>query len=220
MLKSKWLIAILITSSIPETARASGQWILIEKPGPKPQGIEANAIKMTSREKNKISSLANTTMNQEKKGSVLETQTKQQEGRKWIIGIGGGTRIGLGEPTYPEIYSRAGYLVTKNLSVSIRPRYIFGNIDGNSNQNSQGAFQMPATIDIKPNGRISPYAGVGLALNTDSSRHIDAMIIGGIDVRMTKRLSADASIKYIFQSELIDNNNRDIEASAVVYYRF
>lgn len=79
---------------------------------------------------------------------------------------------------------------------------------------------MPLTLDVKPNGAVSPYIGAGLATNTDSTGKTNALLSGGLDIRIWQSLRADASINYVFQSTSVDSNGRDIEGSVVLYYRF
>jgi hypothetical protein len=153
-------------------------------------------------------------------GAEAEADLKAPEPSRRIVGLGAGARIGFGEPTYPEVYGRFGYAFSKDVGVSVRPRYIFGNLDLAGNRNSEGAFQMPLTIDYKPLGPVNPYLGAGIATNTDSTGETNVMISAGIDVRLIKNLRADASINYIFESSRYDQNGRDIEASVVLYYKF
>ena len=79
---------------------------------------------------------------------------------------------------------------------SIRPRHIFGNIDLVENRNSEGAFQMPITIDVKPLGPVNPYFEGGIATNTDSTGETNGMLSGRIDVRLmgTSKFTRFASL--------------------------
>ena len=138
----------------------------------------------------------------------------------WILGIGGGARIGIGEPTYPVIYGRLGRIIDKNVAISVRPRYIFGNIDEQGESNNQGAFQMPLTVDLKPTSWLSPYLGFGIATNTDSTGKTDAMMSLGADISLSRNIAIDLGLSYIFQSSNLDANNRDLELDAMIYWRF
>jgi opacity protein-like surface antigen len=136
------------------------------------------------------------------------------------MGLGGGVRIGIGndEPTYGMVYGRIGREIGKDAALSLRPAYIFGNVNSDGSSNNQGAFQMPLTLDIYPNSPVSPYAGVGVATNTDSSGNADAMITAGLDINLVKHLSLSLGLNYIFDSS--DQDNKDVEAFTVLYYRF
>ena len=136
----------------------------------------------------------------------------------WIVGLGGGARIGIGEPTYGMLYGRIGREISKKAALSLRPAYVFGNNDSEGSSNNQGAFQMPLTLDLYPNSPVSPYAGVGVATNTDSNGNAEAMITAGLDINVVKHLSLSLGLNYIFESS--DKDNRDIEAFTVLYYRF
>ena len=136
----------------------------------------------------------------------------------WIVGLGGGARIGIDEPTYGMVYGRIGREISKETAISLRPAYIFGNSDSKGTSNNQGAFQMPLTLDLYPNKLISPYAGVGVATNTDSTGNANAMVTAGLDINFAKHLSLGLGINYIFQTS--DQDNRDVEAFTLLYYRF
>jgi opacity protein-like surface antigen len=138
----------------------------------------------------------------------------------WIVGLGGGARIGAGEPTYPMVYGRLGRLVDENVALSVRPRYIFGNVDRQGRSNSEGAFQMPFTLDFAPGSLFSPYLGGGIATNTDSTGKTNGMISGGVDLSINNHITIDLGANYIFQQDSTDSNNRDIEFTSVLYYRF
>jgi len=145
---------------------------------------------------------------------------KSVQQNPWILGIGGGARIGFGEPTYPLIYGRLGRIVNEDVAISLRPRYIFGNIDEQGKSNNEGAFQMPLTVNLKPNSWLSPYLGVGIATNTDSTGKTDAMVSLGADISLSRNIAIDLGFNYIFQSSSLDTNNRDLELGALIYWRF
>lgn len=138
----------------------------------------------------------------------------------WIVGVGGGARVGAGEPTYPMVYGRLGRQLSPQFSLSLRPRYIFGDSDLQGESNQEGSFQMPLTIDLYPASPFSPYAGAGIATNTDSTGRTDAMLSFGADINFTEVLSIDIGLNYIFQSSDVDQNGRDIEFTSVLYLKF
>ena len=168
----------------------------------------------TSSDKDSIAPIDSGWTSGEGNATSNEVQTRSQ----WIFGAGGGVRWGVGEPNYGMIYGRAGKLINTDLSISIRPTYIFGNSDQFGSPNSQGAFQVPVTLDLAPNRFFSPYAGVGIASNTDSMGKVDAMLTGGVDIRVTQYFTLGAGINYIIEPQ--DADNRDVEAFSILYLRF
>jgi opacity protein-like surface antigen len=140
--------------------------------------------------------------------------------RPWIIGIGGGARIGAGEPTYPMVYGRLGHMLNRDAALSLRPRYIFGNSNQLGRSNSEGAFQMPLTLDVKPTSWLSPYLGGGIATNTDSTGQTNGMLSLGADISISRNLAIDLGMNYIFQPNAIDSTNGDFEFTSVLYLRF
>lgn len=138
----------------------------------------------------------------------------------WIIGIGGGARIGVGEPTYPMVYGRVGRKLNQDVSLSLRPRYIFGNSDLQGQSNNQGAFQMPLTVDLRPDFWLSPYVGGGIATRTDSTGETNGMFSIGFDIGLNSALRVDLGMNYIFQSQQNDQDGGDIELTSVLYLRF
>jgi hypothetical protein len=135
-----------------------------------------------------------------------------------ILGAGGGLRVGVGEPTYGMAYGRVGVPIGEQLGVSVRPGYVFGNSDSRGKSNSQGAWNVPITLDLLPNSAASPYLGAGVATNTDSSGASNPLITAGIDIQMTRHISLGVALNYIIQSQ--DSDNRDIEAMSVLYLRY
>lgn len=138
--------------------------------------------------------------------------------RPWIMGLGGGARIGIGDPTFPMIFGRVGRRLSEEWAISLRPNYIFGNSDNQGNRNNEGAFQMPLTLDFTPDELFSPFFGLGIATNTDSNGKTEPMVSAGVDLNITPNLSIAASINVIYQSG--DQDNRDVEALTVLYVRF
>jgi len=224
-----WPAALIFLGVQPAAANQSGKWLLIAKPELGTAQIAQSVSLPVGRspvETAQVDPVADKQPEQEateagaEGGAEQETEPMAPAPSRWIVGLGAGARIGFGEPTYPELFGRVGYAATNDVGVSIRPRYIFGNIDLAGNRNSEGAFQMPITIDVKPLGPVNPYFGAGIATNTDSTGETNGMVSGGIDIRLMKNLRADASINYIFESSKYDEDSRDIEASVVLYYKF
>ncbi len=134
-----------------------------------------------------------------------------------IFGIGTGIQAFAGDRTSPVVIGRLGYAFGEGFGVSLRPTYIFLNRDLQGVDNSDGAFQMPLTLDLFPRSLFSPYLGVGLATNTDNSHTTDAMLTGGIDLNLLRHLSLGMNVNYIIQAA---QNDSDWEAMALLYFRF
>lgn len=135
-----------------------------------------------------------------------------------LVGLGGGARIGMGEPTNGLLYGRLSVPLSRQLALSVRPAYIFGGSDQYGKPNNDSSFQMPLTLDWMPSSWISPYLGVGLATNTDSSGETDPMFSGGVDFRLAGNLSLTVGLNYIVQS--VDPDNRDVQGVTALYLHF
>jgi len=134
-----------------------------------------------------------------------------------IFGIGTGYHGFAGDRSSPVLTGRLGYAFGEEFGVSLRPTYIFLNRDLQGVDNSDGAFQMPLTLDLFPRAMFSPYFGVGIATNTDTNNTTDAMLTGGIDLNLVRYLTLGLNVNYIFESSL---NDTDWEAMALLYFRF
>jgi hypothetical protein len=150
--------------------------------------------------------------------ALAEAAMRPGRPRPWIMGLGGGARIGIGDPTFPMVFGRLGRRLNEDLAISLRPGYIFGNSDSEGNRNNEGAFQMPLTLDFAPDGLFSPFFGLGIATNTDSNGKTEPMVSAGVDLNITPNLSIAASINVVYQSG--DEDSRDVEALTVLYFRF
>jgi len=134
-----------------------------------------------------------------------------------IFGIGTGYHGFAGDRSSPVLTGRLGYAFGEEFGVSLRPTYIFLNRDLQGVDNSDGAFQMPLTLDLFPRAVFSPYFGAGIATNTDTNNTTDAMLTGGIDLNLVRYLTLGLNVNYIFESSL---NDTDWEAMALLYFRF
>lgn len=150
--------------------------------------------------------------------SVSQPPQDHPQEVKPFLGLGGGARIGIGEPTYPMIYGRAGVQLSPDIAISLRPYYIFGNSNQAGKRNNQGAFQAPLTLDLATRSWISPYIGVGIAANTDSNGKTDPMLSAGVDLKVVGGLYLAVGLNYILEST--DPDGHDYEALSVLYYRF
>ena len=112
--------------------------------------------------------------------------------------IGLGTVIG-GDSDFIDaaIISKVKLLnLGRSKTLSIRPSAVFSNGDLD--------LRIPATIDITKvdrdlgelNGKIKPYAGGGIAI--DSGGDTDLMLTGGMDVKLTSKLTATTAANVLF----------------------
>lgn len=134
-----------------------------------------------------------------------------------IVGIGAGYHGFAGDRPSPVLTGRLGYAFGEGFGLSLRPTYIFLNRDLQGVDNSEGAFQLPLTLDLFPRALISPYFGAGLATNTDTTHTTDTMLTGGVDLNLLPHLTLGLNVNYIFQPDL---NDTDWEAMALLYLRF
>lgn len=141
-----------------------------------------------------------------------------------FFGLGGGIRWGqtaggldTGEPTSGVVTGRIAYKLGRDFSVSLRPSYIFGNRDLEGNDNNEGEFQMPLTVDFFRKALVSPYLGGGIATNTDSTRSTNPMLTGGVDINITRNIVLGFNVNYIFQTDIDDT---DWQGMTLLYLRF
>jgi hypothetical protein len=140
-----------------------------------------------------------------------------------FFGIGGGVRWGAaagvnsGEPTSGVMTGRIGYKLGRDFSLSLRPSYIFGNRDLQGNNNNEGEFQMPLTIDLFRKALISPYLGGGIATNTDSTGATNPMLTAGVDINITRNIVLGFNANYIYQNDIGDT---DWQGMSLLYLRF
>ncbi|HEY9764226.1 MAG TPA: hypothetical protein V6D07_16980 [Trichocoleus sp.] len=104
------------------------------------------------------------------------------------IGVGagglGGSNVGL------SINSK----FTVADQVSVRPGAV-SNL--NFSNSGQTLVMLPVTYDFNPitnNGRILPYAGAGLALETQGSTSVGPMATAGVDYRITDNFTANGAV--------------------------
>lgn len=158
----------------------------------------------------------------ESASSDIQPAQAEETQSPWILGVGGGLRFenyANGYLSNPKVYARVGRSLDSEIAVSLRPAYIFGNVNPQNISNDQGVFQLPVTIDITPNSWLSPFAGAGITTNTDSLGGVNPMFTIGLDVRLLKQLTLNIGANYIVQSAN-DSNYRDLEAYSVIYFRF
>jgi opacity protein-like surface antigen len=136
-----------------------------------------------------------------------------------IIGIGAGAAFEP-DPIFPVVYARIGRFVSRNASVSLRPRYIFGTTDLQGKTNSEGVFQVPLTLDLQLAPWLSPYLGGGVSTNTDNTGRANGMVSLGADISISRNLAIDFGVNYIVQPNANDSNGGDFELTSVLYLRF
>lgn len=141
-----------------------------------------------------------------------------------FFGLGGGVRWGqsasgidTGEPTSGVVTGRIAYKLGRDFSISLRPSYIFGNRDLQGNDNDEGEFQMPLTVDLFRKALVSPYLGGGIATNTDSTGSTNPMLTGGVDINITRNIVLGFNLNYIFQTDIDDT---DWQGMSLLYLRF
>jgi opacity protein-like surface antigen len=196
------------------------QWRIVDRPWEEPvQGLVP--VKSIA---DPLASVQSPQADQSPGSASSDIQPAQVKENKspWIFGAGGGLRYGqyikVGRIPHGMVYTRLGITIDPDVAISVRPAYVFGNVDFQGNRNNQGSFQLPVTIDMSPNGWLSPFAGAGIATNTDSLGNVNALFTAGLDIRLLKQLTLNLGANYIVQP--VDSDERDIEAYTVLYFRF
>ena len=81
-------------------------------------------------------------------------------------------------------------------------------------------WRLPFTIDGQQNARgISWFGGGGLAYNMDDLGDVDAMLTGGLDKALNRRLVVNLTINFIWQSAIMSGcawRKRQIGACASI----
>lgn len=144
---------------------------------------------------------------------------KSVQKNPWIIGFGGGAEFEP-DPILPVVYARIGRFVSRNASISLRPRYIFGTTDLKGQKNSEGVFQLPLTLDLQFSRWLNPYLGGGISTNTNTTGRTNGMVSLGADIRLARNIALDLSLNYIIEPNVNDSNGGDLELTTVLYYRF
>jgi hypothetical protein len=124
--------------------------------------------------------------------------------------LGAGFRGGKGDATAAVIDSRFKLTDLGNLALSTRPALLMGGYDTE--------WRLPVTIDGHKNEHgIAFFGGGGLAYNMDDLDEIDAMLTGGLDMALNRRLIVNLTINFIWQSAISDD---DTEFMASLNYGF
>jgi hypothetical protein len=124
--------------------------------------------------------------------------------------VGAGIRGGKGDATAAVIDSKIKLTDLGDLTLSTRPALLMGGYDTE--------WRLPVTVEGHQNARgVSWFGGGGLAYNMDDLDEIDAMLTGGLDLALNRRLVVNLTINYIWQSGISDD---DTEFLATLNYGF
>jgi hypothetical protein len=124
--------------------------------------------------------------------------------------LGAGVRGGKGDATAAVIDSKIKLADLGNLTLSTRPALLMGGYDTE--------WRLPFTVDGKKNEHgFAWFGGGGLAYNMDDLDEVDAMLTGGLDMPLNRRLIVNLTINFIWQSAISDD---DTEFLATVNYGF
>lgn len=144
---------------------------------------------------------------------------------KGVFGLGGGARFADNDSTRGVVTGRAGYRVNRNLALSLRPSYVFypstRNINRNRfvNNNRNGSFQMPLTVDLFPDSVVSPYVGGGIASNADMTGKTDPMATAGLDITIIEHVTLGLNANYIFTNPSDNKSNGEWQIMTLLYLR-
>jgi hypothetical protein len=124
--------------------------------------------------------------------------------------IGAGVRGGKADATAFVIDSKIKLTGVADLTLSTRPALLMGGYDTE--------WRLPVTVEGHQNARgVSWFGGGGLAYNMDDLDEIDAMVTGGLDYAVNRRLIVNLTLNYIWQSAISDD---DTEFMATLNYGF
>jgi hypothetical protein len=124
--------------------------------------------------------------------------------------LGAGVRGGKADATAFVIDSKIKLTGVRGLTLSTRPALLMGGYDTE--------WRLPVTVEGHQNARgVSWFGGGGLAYNMDDLDEIDAMVTGGLDFALNRRLIVNLTLNYIWQSAISDD---DSEFMATLNYGF
>lgn len=124
--------------------------------------------------------------------------------------LGAGFRGGKGDATAAVIDSKVKLMNLGDLTLSTRPALLMGGYDTE--------WRLPVTVEGHQNARgVSWLGGSGLAYNMDDLGEVDAMLTGGLDYALNRRLIVNLTINFIWQSAISDD---DTEFLATLNYGF
>jgi hypothetical protein len=124
--------------------------------------------------------------------------------------VGAGFRGGKGDATAAVIDSKIKLTDLGHLTLSTRPALLMGGYDTE--------WRLPFTVEGQKNARgFALFGGAGLAYNMDDLGDVDAMLTGGLDKALNRRLVVNLTINFIWQSAISDD---DTEFLASLNYGF
>lgn len=124
--------------------------------------------------------------------------------------VGAGFRGGKGDATAAVIDSKIKLFNLGERTLSTRPALLMGGYDTE--------WRLPVTIDGQTNAHgVALFGGAGLAYNMDDLDEIDAMLTGGLDYVVNRRLVVNLTINFIWQDAISDD---DTEFMASLNYGF
>ena len=78
--------------------------------------------------------------------------------------------------------------------ISVRPLAID---NFKSDDEQEGNFALPITYDFQPViGKLQPYAGAGVGINTEGSDDVGPMLTAGLDYPISKNLTLNGSVNF------------------------
>jgi hypothetical protein len=124
--------------------------------------------------------------------------------------VGVGFRGGKGDATAAVLDSKIKLTNLGERTLSIRPSLMTGGYDTE--------WRLPLTVDgQKREHGFALFGGGGLAYNMDDLGEIDAMLTGGMDYALNRRLIVNLTLNFIWQSDISDD---DTEFMATLNYGF
>jgi hypothetical protein len=124
--------------------------------------------------------------------------------------LGAGIRGGKGDSTAAVIDSKIQLVDLGDVTLSTRPALLMGGYDTE--------WRLPVTVDGQKNTHgFSLFGGGGLAYNMDDLGEVDAMLTGGMDYALNRRLIVNLTLNFIWQSDISDD---DTEFMATLNYGF
>jgi len=122
--------------------------------------------------------------------------------------LGVGARGGFNDSTAAVINAKLKINGEDRPGVSLRPALLLGD---------EIEVRLPLTVDLELGEQFFPFAGAGVAYNTDGLSAVDPMLTAGTDVRLVENLVLGLEGNFIFQ---LDSSDTDAEFIGTVNYEF
>jgi|LakMenE01Jun11ns_1017448.scaffolds.fasta_scaffold9868042_1 hypothetical protein len=126
----------------------------------------------------------------------LNCSTQAQPMPDYYLGLGVRPELIGNDSTALVIDSKAKIATLGDFTLSTRPSVLFG---GGITET-----RLPITAEVPLGDSFFPYAGVGFAYNTDGRERIEAMVTGGVDIRVGKNLYVDVNLNVISEDGIAD----------------